>query len=264
LCRKRRSSLSGLLCGGAHNCDDLSKLWLERGSTDEEAIDVCLGDQFCCILRVGRSSILDSCGVGDVVVDVLGEPSSDVSMGLLSDSWGSCLSGADGPDWFVGKNDGLPVGNGTLEGFELLLEDAIGLSRLSVFESLSDADNGVQANFLGLLDLLCDELVGLALLLSTLRVTDESPFEFEVLDLVGAELSGEGTVLGGADVLGADLDILVEEGLHGSDVEGDWCDHDLDLFLVVLHGVESLGAHVSDELDGTVGFPVATDDVLSL
>jgi len=94
-----------LLGGSADNSDDLCELWLKRGSADEEAVDVGLGDQVCCVLGVGRSSVLDSCGVGDVIVDVLGEPPSDVSMGILSDSWGSCLSSADSPDWLVSKDN---------------------------------------------------------------------------------------------------------------------------------------------------------------
>ena len=54
---------------GVGGLDDVAELWLERGATDEEAVDVLLRDQFSAVLGVCRSSVLNSSGSGDGLAD---------------------------------------------------------------------------------------------------------------------------------------------------------------------------------------------------
>ena len=72
----RRNSLGLSLCtvGIADCLDDDGELWLKRGTTDEEAIDIWLGNQVSAVASVCGTAVLDPGGSGDVSVDVLAEP----------------------------------------------------------------------------------------------------------------------------------------------------------------------------------------------
>ena len=128
-------------------------------------------------------------------------------MGVLSDSGGSGLAGADGPDRLVSDDDVGPGSDGSLDGIELSLEDIISVTGLTLLESLTDAKNCLKASSLSTLDLLGYDLIGLLVELSTLGVTNEGPLESEVLDLLSRDLASEGAVCVSADVLGCDSDI---------------------------------------------------------
>ena len=134
-------------------------------------------------------------------------------MGLLGDGGGSDLAGTDGPDGLVGDHDGAPVLNGLLDGIELSLQNIVRLTSFTLLNSLTNAKDGLEAGSLRLGDLLGDDIIGLAEELSALGVANEGPLEAEVNDLLGTDLTGEGTVTLGADVLRADEDVGVEHGL---------------------------------------------------
>ena len=193
-----------------------------------------------------------------------GEPLSDVGVGLLGHLGGGGFSSADGPHGLVSNDDAVPVRDGGKESVELSLEDVVGRSGLTVLEGLSDADNGVEASILSLLDLLGDAIVGLVEKLSTLGVSNNAPSEFEVLDLVSGDLSGVRAHLVGGDVLGSNFDLRLQHGFGGGNVDREREHNNVNGVLVPLHRVESVLYELSHEVNGSVGFPVATDNVFSL
>ena len=110
-------------------------------------------------------------------------------MGLLGHLGGCGFSSADGPHGLVGNDDAVPVRDGGEEGVELGLEDVIGGAGLAVLEGLTDADDGVEASILSLLDLLRNTFISLLEKLPTLRVSNNAPPKLEVLDLVSGDLT---------------------------------------------------------------------------
>ena len=169
----------------ACSLDDDTELGLERCTTNEEAINVGLGDKITAVSSIGRTTVLDANLSGDFSGNVLGEPLAAVSVSILSDLRGGGLSSADGPDGFVGEDDGAPrVGGLLLDGIELSLEDIVGLSGLALLKSLTNAEDNLESGGEGTLDLDGDHLVGLTVLGATLRVSNDGPFEAEVLDLL--------------------------------------------------------------------------------
>ena len=54
--------------------NDGTELGLERGTSNEEAIDVWLGDQLTAVTGVGGATVLDSRSSGHIGADVLGQP----------------------------------------------------------------------------------------------------------------------------------------------------------------------------------------------
>ena len=71
------NSLGSLLSSCVALVDDsnnLPELWLKRGTSNEEAIDVWLGDQLTAVTGVGGATVLDSRSGGHIGADVLGQP----------------------------------------------------------------------------------------------------------------------------------------------------------------------------------------------
>jgi len=77
-------------------------------------------------------------------------------------------------------------------------------------------------------------------------VTDNDPLYVEVLQLIAADLSGEGTLASLADVLTGDLDVLIEESLYRSDVNTHWSNYDFKFGLIKLSLVENILNQVLD------------------
>ena len=110
---------------------------------------------------------------------------------------------------------------------ELSLDDLLGGSVLSLLEGLTDASNDAESGADGSLDLVSDELVAVSEEGSSLRVSEDDPVDVGVLELVGGDLSGEGTRSLGEGVLGGDLGRGVEELLDRKEVERRRSDDDL-------------------------------------
>jgi len=182
---------------------------------------------------------------------------------ILSNLWRGNLSGSNGPDWLISNDNLSPVGDALLGSIELSLEDIVGLLSLTLLKSLSNAEDGVEANLLGSCQLLGDNGVSLTIELSSLGVTNQGPLEVEVLHLVGADLTSEGSVLVGGDVLGRDLDGGVKTSLHIGDVERDWSHDDFDVVAAHSQTVESLAESLHGR-DGSIALPVSSDNVLAL
>jgi len=246
-----------------HSSNDLGELRLKGGTTNKEAINIGLANEGSGVSGVSRSTILDANLVSNVRGNILDEPGANVGVGSLGDLGGGGLSSSNGPHGLVSNDYLAPVVDGVSNGVKLLLENLIGLLGFTLGEGLTNAEDGVEAVFLGELALSGDDLVGLTVEGATLGVTDESPLDFKIFDLLSADFSSEGSVFVGGNVLGGDLDLAVKHGLGGGNVNGDGSDNDLDTGFIVLHLVESFGAKVADEVNGTIALPVSTDNVFS-
>lgn len=93
-------------------------------------------------------------------------------------------------------------------------------------------------------------LIGLLEDDTTLAVADDSPVDLSILQLLNADLSGEGTVGLVVDVLGGNADLGVGELAGQGEVEGGGRDDDLS-GVIELGGIEVVH-DVSDALGNTV------------
>lgn len=140
-------------------------------------------------------------------------------MDLLSLLSGGDLAGTNGPDGLVGDDDLAPVGDLTLEGLELGGDVLDGLARLTLLKALTAAPDDTQAVLGGVLGLVGDDLVGLAEDGSSLGVTQDGPVDVAILELGDGDLSGVSAVGLVEDVLGSDLDVVLDGLLDEREVE---------------------------------------------
>ena len=129
--------------------------------------------------------------MGNLWRDVLANPGSNESTGSLSDLRSGCLSGSNSPDRLVSNNDFGPVADGVLHGIKLSFEELICGSSFSDFKALTAADDGVEAESLGLGDFGGNNLVGLSKESSSLRVSNDNPFKTEINSLISAHFTSE-------------------------------------------------------------------------
>lgn len=129
----------------------------------------------------------------------------------------------------VGKLDSLPVSLLDLLGDsgKLALDDLLSVARLALLELLANAGNHLETSDERSLDLVGDNLVGLAKEGTALRVTENDPVDVGVFELVGRDFTSEGARGLGVAVLRRDLDGLFEGGLDLEKVERGRGDDDL-------------------------------------
>ena len=162
----------------------------------------------------------------------------------------------------TGDDDVLPVllGEGIGVGLDLGEDEVVGGASLAVLLGLTAASDDLEALVEGVLGLLGDLGVGLALA-AALGVADDDPADAHVGEHVGGGLAGEGAVALDPAVLGADGDVGAELLLDALDVHLGGADDDL--------GVGGEGRLVDhrDEVvdlgDGAVALPVTTDEELA-
>ena len=78
-------------------------------------------------------------------------------------------------------------------------------SSFSLLEGFSTADKGRESSLLSLFNFSSDNLVGLSEVLTSLGMSDDTPLQLEVLDLLSRDLSGEGSVFVSRDILRSNL-----------------------------------------------------------
>ena len=114
-------------------------------------------------------------------------------MGLLGNFRGSSLASSDSPDGFVGNNYMLPVvlfnsfysflyfrSHFTAEGSQLSLEDIVGLVSFSLGKGFTDTVDDFQVISNSVLGLLGNDLIGLRIILSSFGVSEDSPVNSNV------------------------------------------------------------------------------------
>ena len=127
ICTFDRSSLCSFTVsiGGANN---LHEVWLERSSTNQEAINVRLGNQIGSICSLDWSTILDTDALSNFLGNIGAQPTSDKPMGLLSLCWTCSDSCSNCPDRLISYHHSIPVGDWVFECSELGGEELIGQS----------------------------------------------------------------------------------------------------------------------------------------
>lgn len=207
--------------------DDVDEGGLEAGTADEEAINVGLLAQVTAVLLVHAATVEDPRLVSNLVADLLLKPRANGGVHLLRLLNGGDLAGANGPDGLVSDNDARPVLDLRLERRELLADDGDGVAGLALLEALAAAPDDTEAVLGGELGLGRHDGVGLGEDGAALRVAEDGPVDVAVLELLDADLAGEGAVGLVIDVLRADLDVLPDGVADELEVDGGRGDDDL-------------------------------------
>ena len=162
----------------------------------------------------------------------------------------------------TGNDNVLPVllGEGVGVGLDLGEDEVVGGAGLAVLLGFSAAGDDLEALVEGILGLLGDLGVGLALA-AALGVADDDPTDAHVGEHVGRGLAGEGAVALDPAVLGADGDVTAELLLDALDVDLRGADDDLGVRGE--GGLVDHGDEVVDLADGAVALPVAADEELA-
>jgi hypothetical protein len=258
--------MQGRLCSGGvvlAGLDNLVEGGLERGTTDEETVDVLHPDEFISVGIADGTTVKNSHRVGSLLGDIGGEPLSDLSVRLLSNLGRGSLAGADSPDGLVGNDDLGPVLAHLSDGVELSSVDLLGSAGLSLIEELTNTGEDGHAAVDSDLGLVGDILVGLTEESSSLGVTGESPGDTHILDHLDGELTSVGTVAGEGEVLGGDVDVVADNTLDVRDVQGSGGDDNINLSRVELKLVKDLSGELLGELDSAIALPVASDQQFS-
>mmetsp|Transcript_15471 Transcript_15471/g.36809 ORF Transcript_15471/g.36809 Transcript_15471/m.36809 type:complete len:295 (+) Transcript_15471:690-1574(+) len=251
-------SISSSECG----LDDVEERRLEGGAADQESVDVLEADERVAVAVTHTTSVCDAGRLGYLSRHLLLQNLADGRMGLLRLFGRGDHSRADGPHRLVGYHDLRPVSHLGDEGLDLLLDDVGGLAGLALVEHLANAHRRAEARLLTDVHFVSDDLVCLAVVLSSLRVADERPFETEILDMIHSDLSGVCAHAGLGHVLGADLEASLELLLDHVDVERHGSYHHIDLLGVEFGLVECLTEGLYRRL-GAVALPVAANPWLA-
>lgn len=160
----------------------------------------------------------------------------------------SNLAGTNSPDGLVGDDNLAPVVNVALEALKLLGNDIDSLASLALLEGLAAAPDDADAVLGSVGGLEGDGLVGLLEDGAALGVAEDGPVDVEVLELLDGDLAGVGAVGLVEDVLGGDLDVVLDALADEGEVEGGRGDDNLNV------GVEGGVVQVVDNLlDGRAG-----------
>mmetsp|Transcript_13954 Transcript_13954/g.41468 ORF Transcript_13954/g.41468 Transcript_13954/m.41468 type:complete len:318 (+) Transcript_13954:1-954(+) len=199
-----RSSCKGHSSGA--RADDRREIRLEGSASDQEAIDVRHADELCAILRRHTAPVLDAHAVGDVSATLGAQVLTDGFLRLLCLLRRGDLPRADGPHGLVRNDDVVPILDDGDDRGELALVDLVGLARFALLEQFPDAEDHLDALFLTFLNFLGGDLVSLAILRAALRVADQRPLDFEVVQMLGAPFARECAHPGVRHVLRGDHD----------------------------------------------------------
>lgn len=116
----------------------------------------------------------------------------------------------DSPDGLVGDDDLAPVLDLVRNSLKLLGDNIDGGAGLPLLEALTAAQDDADAAVERGLGLAGNESVVLLQDGAALRVAEDGPCDAAVLELLGGDLTGEGTVGLVVDVLSGNLDALAE------------------------------------------------------
>jgi hypothetical protein len=251
-----------LLVSRLGSINNLSESGLQSSTTDQETIDVLLLEKINGVLFSDGTTVDNSDGIRDVLGDFLGQMSSDESVDFFSLFGGSGLSGTDGPDGFIGNDDSGVIFSRelALQSVELSGDDVQSFIAFSLLKRFTDTEDNVKTVVQSISSLGGNNLIRFVEVLSSFRVTQNSPLQAEVLNVLRSNFTSVSTETSGRGVLDRDLDALLEGREDIRDLEGDGGNNDLNFVLVELDLVEGVFNEVLGLGKGVVGFPVTTDE----
>lgn len=200
---------------------------LERGTADEETIDIGFLADLSTVLLCDTTTVQDTSLIGDLIADVLLQPLTDGLVHLLSLLSGGDFAAANCPERLVGDDNLGPVGDLGLESSELVAHDLNGLAALALLDALTAAPDDVEAVLGGELGFGGNNLVALLENCAALRVTQDGPVDVAVLELGDRDLACESAVGLVEDVLGSDFDGRAEVFANELEVQSGRGDDDL-------------------------------------
>lgn len=220
---------------------------IQAGASNQESINIGQGGELGRVIRFDGTTVQDAGLVGSLLRHFTLDPLADRVMGILSllhinasapphthiltgstNLRSGNLSGTNGPDRLVSNDNLGPVlADGVENGLELAGDNLDGVVVLALLEAFAAAKDDAEAGIERSLGLGRNKLVALAKDAATLRVAEDHPLNGCILELLGADLAGVGSVALIEDVLGGDLDIGAEGGLCEKEVESGGGDDDL-------------------------------------
>lgn len=115
----------------------------------------------------------------------------------------------------------------TSDGVQLLLDDGDCCTRFTFLKSLAEASDHWHTMVNGKANLLTDNLVVLAIVLSAFWMSQDHPRDAHILKMFNTHFTSVSSELGEGGVLGSDLDVLLKVLLHPWQVHCDWRDSHL-------------------------------------
>ena len=244
--------------------NDLDESWLEGSTTDKETVNVLLLDQITCVLICDWATVENSNWLLGLLWDVLSEPFSDLSVGILSNLWTGNLTCSNSPDWLVSNNNVAPVLNHLSDGVELSLIDFSSFATFSLSEELSNACKNNESLIKCELGLFSNFLIRLTIESSSLGVTGQSVEDTSILDHLNWKFTSVGTVSSKRKVLSGNLDIFVgQTSLDSLDVKSSWCNNNIDFWWVKYKLVEYFIWEWFSKGEVAIAFPVTADQEFS-
>lgn len=207
--------------------DNVDKRRLQRRTTNQEAVNVGLLGKLAAVLLVDAAAVQDARLLRRLGRDLLLQPLADRGVDFLRLLCGGDLAGANGPgvrvsqvemqcangdspDGLVGDDNLAPVVDLVRNSLELLGDDVNSGAGLPLLEALAAAQNNADAAVERGLGLAGHERVVLVQDGAALRVAEDGPCDAAILELLGGDLTGEGTVGLVVDVLRGDLNVLAQ------------------------------------------------------
>ena len=150
--------------------DTLEISALQRSATDQATVDVRLREELRSVACLAATTIKDRSLLSSLLAILLSYDRTDVSKHLLSLVRGSSLACTDSPDWLISDDDVLPSLSVEVEyrAYELSLNNLVLLLSLALLESLTAAEENLQAVSKSEVYLLLQDLSCLAVVLTTL------------------------------------------------------------------------------------------------
>mmetsp|Transcript_15001 Transcript_15001/g.36617 ORF Transcript_15001/g.36617 Transcript_15001/m.36617 type:complete len:218 (+) Transcript_15001:3626-4279(+) len=156
--------------------DNVGEFRLQRSSSDKESINVFLGRKSWSGGGVGGSTVKDTRLGGNIGSSDFSEVLTNVGVGILGLFWGGSKTSSNGPDWFVGDDNVVPVflGEDIGVGLDLWENKLVGGSGFTALQRLSAACNDLQSFVQSVLGLGSNLSITLSLS-TTFRVSDKGP-----------------------------------------------------------------------------------------
>lgn len=159
-------------------------------------------------------------------------------MDLLSLSGWSCLTSSNSPNRLISNNNIGPLFLSeflfvyrykylTLNSSQLFFNNFHCISWFSVSQFLSHTGNNFYLVIKSQSSLLSDNFAAFSIILSSFGMSQNCPWDTQILYVFNTDLSSIGSEFGEWSILDCDLHILIKIGLDPWNMEEDWSNNDI-------------------------------------